>query len=85
VDLHETHDLKLLKGITDYDQFRFLDLMVRNFFVCKPERKIRFLEDLESCRTKVATLNFKEGMALKYGANLPISELNLNREKWYKL
>jgi|GEM_PF-5842290 len=69
--------LKIIKGITDYDQFRFLDLNGKEFF--RVQRKGIDSLEFGELQDKSSHTYFKEGIGLKYG-QIYLSQINLNRE-----
>ncbi len=69
--------LEIIKGITPYDQFRFLDLNGKEFF--RVQRKGIDSLEFGELQDKSSRSYFKEGIGLKYG-QLYLSQINLNRE-----
>ncbi len=69
--------IKIITGITDYDQFRFLDLNGMEIF--RAERKGIDSLEFGGLQDKQNRRYFKEGSKLNYG-QLYLSQINLNRE-----
>ncbi|MBM1104550.1 sensor histidine kinase [Aurantibacter crassamenti] len=69
--------LELINGITDYDQFRFLDLTGKEFYRVIRKRSTSIEPD--SLQDKQDRDYVKAGLALKQG-QLYLSQISLNRE-----
>ncbi len=69
--------VEIIKGITEYDQFRFLDLNGQEFF--RAERKGVDSLAFGALQDKHTREYFKKGIGLKYG-EIYLSPINLNRE-----
>ncbi|WP_197077354.1 sensor histidine kinase [Lacinutrix sp. Hel_I_90] len=72
--------IEIIKGVTDYDQFRFIDLSGKEIF--RAERKGIDSIVLEDLQDKHNRRYFKEGVELSSG-KLYLSQINLNREYGY--
>ncbi|WP_047244943.1 sensor histidine kinase [Maribacter thermophilus] len=69
--------LEIIRGITDYDQFRFLDLEGNEFF--RAERTRVNSVELRPLQNKIEHNYVKNGLALKPG-QIYLSQISLNRE-----
>lgn len=69
--------IAIIKGLTDYDQFRFIDLKGQEFF--RVERKGTDSLEIGGLQDKHKRPYFKKGVTLTEG-QLYLSPINLNRE-----
>ncbi|MBQ4914667.1 sensor histidine kinase [Maribacter sp. MMG018] len=69
--------LEIIRGITDYDQFRFLDLEGNEFF--RAERTKVNSVKLRPLQNKIEREYVKNGLALEHGQTY-LSQISLNRE-----